>query len=98
MATPMKKTKITFKVDVCVEKDGEGYYAYCPALEGVHVGGESKEEAIKNVRDAVSAYIKSLIKHGDPIPLDFIETQEEQPTKVICPSYQRYTQNVRVAV
>lgn len=28
-----------YKVDVIIEKDADGYYAYCPALEGCQSQG-----------------------------------------------------------
>jgi predicted RNase H-like HicB family nuclease len=64
-----KRAKITFKFGICVESDGDGFHAYCPALPGVHVDGDSREEAIENAKIAISLYIKSHIKHNDPIPI-----------------------------
>ncbi|MGD0857018.1 MAG: type II toxin-antitoxin system HicB family antitoxin [Dehalococcoidia bacterium] len=64
-----ESNKIEFKVEIVVEPDGAEYHAYCPALKGLHICGTTVEEAFSNVRDAASAYIESLIKHGDPIPI-----------------------------
>ena len=77
-----KVRKITFSVGICVEKDGESYYAHCPALPGVHVDGETEEEAIKNSTIAIKLYIESLIDHGDPIPIQIVKNAEE--TKEVC--------------
>lgn len=74
--------KITFSIEICVEKDGDSYYAYCPALVGVHVDGETEEETIKNARIAIKLYIESLIDHGDPIPIQIVKKVEE--TKEAC--------------
>jgi predicted RNase H-like HicB family nuclease len=63
------KTTIEFKIDIIVEPDESSFHAYCPALKGLHVGGDSKEEALQNARDAAIAYLESLIKHGEPIPV-----------------------------
>ena len=65
-------TEVTFRIDICVEADGDGYYAYCPALEGLHVGGDTLDEATQNAVDAAIAYVRSLMKHGDPIPLQVV--------------------------
>lgn len=35
---------------IIVERDSEGYYAYVPALKGIHVGGDTDEEAEKTQR------------------------------------------------
>jgi predicted RNase H-like HicB family nuclease len=61
--------KIQFQIDIAVERDGEGFRACCPALKGLHVGGDTEEQAIANAMDAAIAYLASLMKHGDPIPL-----------------------------
>ena len=58
-----------FSVLIRVEPDGEQFYAYCPALKGLHTCGETREEATQNAINAATAYLESLIKHGDPIPV-----------------------------
>jgi len=82
------KKKIIFTVTLIVEPDEDRFHAYCPALKGLHVEGATEDEACKNAADAAIAYLKSLIKHGDPIPLG-IEVKEEHPaapSKVPAPS------------
>jgi len=54
------KEKIVFEIDICVEDDGDSFYAYCPGLKGVHIDGETKEAAVKNAKIAIGLYIKSL--------------------------------------
>lgn len=65
----MTNHKRVFQVQVLFEPDGENIHVYCPSLKGLHVDGKSIEEAKKNAEDAIIAYLKSLIKHGDPIPV-----------------------------
>ena len=60
---------IEFRIQVIIEPDGSEFHAYCPALKGLHTCGDTKEEALRNARDAASAYLRSSIKHGDPIPV-----------------------------
>ncbi len=72
---------IEFRVEVIVERDGDGYHAYCPALKGLHMGGDTEEEALANARDAVIVYLKSLIKHGDPIPVGVVTGEYVPPAK-----------------
>jgi predicted RNase H-like HicB family nuclease len=61
--------KLRFTVDIVVEPDEDQFHAYAPALKGLHVGGRTEKEAIKNAIDATELYLQSLIRHGDPIPL-----------------------------
>ncbi|MBN1153107.1 MAG: type II toxin-antitoxin system HicB family antitoxin [Dehalococcoidia bacterium] len=58
-----------FRVHIVIEPDEDGFHAYCPGLEGVHTCGETEHEALRNAADAATAYIKSCLKHGDPLPL-----------------------------
>jgi len=81
------KKKLTFIIPIVVEIDNDRFHAYCPVLKGLHAEGATKEEACKNGVDAAGAYLKSLIKHGDPIPLGIdVKEGEQQTAPVIPPS------------
>jgi len=73
------KTPITFSVPIVIEKDNGEYHAFCPVLKGLHTRGATIKETKTNVANAVIAYINSLIRHGDPIPLRIVK--EEKPGK-----------------
>ena len=53
------------------EEDG-GYHAFTPALKGCHSQGESVDDAITNIREAISAYLESLTARGEAIPTEDI--------------------------
>ncbi|MEK7656584.1 MAG: type II toxin-antitoxin system HicB family antitoxin [Elusimicrobiota bacterium] len=40
-----------------VHKSKFGYDIHCPALPGCHSQGDTKKEALKNIRDAIRAYL-----------------------------------------
>ena len=63
------RKKITVRVTVFIEKDEDVFYAYSPTMPGLHVEGETEAEVKKNVKDAAVAYLHSLIKHNDPLPI-----------------------------
>jgi len=48
------------KVSVIIEKDAAGYYAYSPDLPGCHSQGDTLEEAVANIKEAVSLYLDTL--------------------------------------
>lgn len=50
---------ITFKL----EKDGKKWHASCPELRGCHTFGSTKEEALKNLKDAVMLYMEDEIEN-----------------------------------
>ena len=41
-----------------IEKDKNGYFAYCPELQGCFAQGKTYEEAKKNIEDAIHLHIK----------------------------------------
>ena len=49
------------------EEDG-GYHAFCPVLKGCHSQGDSFEEALENITEAIELYIESLLEDGEAIP------------------------------
>jgi predicted RNase H-like HicB family nuclease len=49
------------------EEDG-GYHAFCPMLTGCHSQGDTFEETIENITEAIELYIESLIADHQPIP------------------------------
>ena len=49
----------------------DGYWvAECPSLPGCISQGQSKEEAIVNIREAIQVYIAALMEDGLPVPED----------------------------
>lgn len=57
------------KYRVLIEQDEDGVYvAEVPSLPGCISQGQTREEAVENVREAIAAYLESLEAHGDPIP------------------------------
>ncbi|MCX6619324.1 MAG: type II toxin-antitoxin system HicB family antitoxin [Acidobacteria bacterium] len=57
------------KVRVYIEQDEDGVFvATCPSLPGCISQGYSRAEARQNIEEAITGYLKSLRKHGEPIP------------------------------
>jgi len=54
---------------VIFEKEEEGgYHVFCPALPGCHTQGETFDEGVRNIREAIQLYIDSLVEDGLPVP------------------------------
>ncbi|MDE2825821.1 MAG: type II toxin-antitoxin system HicB family antitoxin [Bacteroidota bacterium] len=62
----MRKFEMSFLI--IVEEDSVGYHAYVPALKGIHVPGDTKDEAIKNAQDGIVLYMDSILERGAPLP------------------------------
>ena len=52
-------------------EDG-GYWAEVPALEGCYSQGETVEETITNVKEAIEVHIEALKEDGKDLPKDEI--------------------------
>ena len=48
------------KVSIVIEKNEFGYYAYCPELEGCQTQGESLDEVMANIKEAIELYLETL--------------------------------------
>ena len=58
-----------YKYTTILEKEEDGgYHAFCPALSGCHTQGDTYDEAVENIKDAIKLYIESLKAHQEPIP------------------------------
>jgi antitoxin HicB len=56
-----------FLVYLEVAEEG-GYIVSCPQLPGCVTQGETVEEALAMIKDAIQGYITSMQKHGEPVP------------------------------
>lgn len=58
---------------VVLEPNGDepGYTATVPALPGCLSAGDSLDEALENVRDAIELWISMARKNGEAVPEDF---------------------------
>lgn len=90
----MKEIVLAF--DVIIEPDQPGLHAYCPALKGLHVGGDTADEALQNARDAINAYVRSLTKHGDPIPVGVQIAEEDED--VLTQDARHHTEHVKLVL
>lgn len=50
----MKKHLFT----IIIEKDQDGYFAYCPQLQGCYTQGDTYEKVLKNIKDAVRLHVE----------------------------------------
>jgi len=50
------------EIPIIIEKDKEagGYVVYCPTLRGCVSQGETEEEALENIKDAIHTYLASI--------------------------------------
>ncbi|MDZ8262619.1 type II toxin-antitoxin system HicB family antitoxin [Nostoc sp. ChiQUE01b] len=62
-------SKQAYNYTVLLEKEQDGgYHAFCPILKGCHSQGDTFEEAINNITEAIELYLESLMADNQPIP------------------------------
>ncbi len=57
-----------YKLSVVIEKTKEGYFAFCPELQGCYTQGETYEEILENIKDVVRLHIEDRLGNDEEIP------------------------------
>jgi len=58
----------TYRFSVVIEKDVDGYFAFCPELQGCYTQGSTYEEALASIRDAVQLHVADRLASGEEVP------------------------------
>lgn len=59
---------LTYKFSVVIEKDTDGYYAFCPELQGCYTQGDTYEDVSANIKDAIKLHLEDRMVRGEDIP------------------------------
>jgi predicted RNase H-like HicB family nuclease len=60
---------------VIIYPGDDGYWvAECPSLPGCVTQGESREEAVTNIKEAIQGYVAALEEDGLPVPAEHFDT------------------------
>ena len=65
----MTQRQVVQDFEVILEPEDEGgYHIYCPVLKGCHSYGDTREEALKNIREAIALWLESAQELDIRIP------------------------------
>lgn len=75
---------------VVVEKGPTSYGAHVPDLPGCIAAGETKEEVLTLIREAIEFHLEGLKQDGQPIPVpastsELVEVEVAQPSAAAGP-------------
>ncbi len=70
-----------FRVILEANESG-GYTVTVPLLPGCISEGDTRAEALANIKEAIELYIESLLADGEPVPSE--ETVEEAVVEVVA--------------
>ena len=63
------ETMKTMDFKVVLEPDADGgYVVTCPTIPGCYSQGDTIEEALKNIREAIEVCIEDMEAHGEEVP------------------------------
>jgi len=57
-----------YRFSVVIEKDADGYFSWCPELQGCYTQGATYEEALEALRDAIRLHVEDRLANQEPIP------------------------------
>jgi len=58
----------SYRFSVIIEKDRDGYFTFCPELQGCYTQGDTYEEALESITDAIRLHAEDRLKSGEKIP------------------------------
>jgi predicted RNase H-like HicB family nuclease len=58
-----------FPVELTEEDDGR-WSAVCPSLPGCATWAHERDDAMRNIREAVEAYVEDMVRSGEALPGD----------------------------
>jgi predicted RNase H-like HicB family nuclease len=62
------------RVKVVIEQGEDGYLvASVPSLRGCFSQGRTEDEALRNIKEAISLYVEVLNERGEPVSKEFGE-------------------------
>ena len=57
-----------YRFSVVMEKDDEGFFAWCPELQGCYTQGATDEEAVEALRDVIRLHVEDRLANHESIP------------------------------
>lgn len=66
-----------------LEDGRRAFSAYCPSLKGAYTWGNTHEEALERINEAVKLIVNEMIEEGKPIPPDAAIFEVESPAVVV---------------
>lgn len=62
------EAQVQYHFSAVVGHDANGYWARCPELQGCYAQGRTYEQALNNLREAVSLHVEDRLACGEDIP------------------------------
>ena len=56
-----------YRFSVVVERDQDGYFAFCPELQGCYTQGDTYEEVLANIKDAIRLHVEDRLEAEEEV-------------------------------
>jgi len=53
---------------IIIEQDNDGFIATCPELQGCYSQGDTYEEVVSNIKDAINLHLQDRLAEKEEIP------------------------------
>ena len=53
---------------IVIEQDQDGYFAMCPELQGCYSQGNTYEEVLANIKDAITLHLQDKLEEKEELP------------------------------
>ena len=57
-----------YDLPVIIEQDKNGYFTICPELQGCYAQGDTYEEALENIKDAIKLHLEDRLAEREDLP------------------------------
>ena len=57
-----------YHFSIVIEQDKDGFFAFCPDLQGCYSQGNTYEEALANIKDAIKLHLEDRLANKEEVP------------------------------
>ena len=57
-----------YDLPIIIEQDEDGYFATCPELQGCYSQGNTYEETLDNIKDAITLHLQDRLEEKEDLP------------------------------
>ncbi len=69
MAKVNKKEAKVYNFPVVIEQDKDGFFAFCPQLQGCYAQGDTYDEALSNIKEVIELHLEDRKEDHEELSL-----------------------------
>mgnify|MGYP001580057030 CR=1 FL=1 len=56
-----------YRFSIIIEQDKDGFFVFCPELQGCYTQGKTYEEALENIKDSIKLHLEDRITDKEDV-------------------------------